>query len=125
MVHDGKYIYYLQSNEMTQDLMKIEVASNVSDIRPEVVQSGLQAYGFSITRDNKNLIYTKKNDFSNLWTFTYNESKNIFQSKKLTKGTDYYSSPVISPDGENIAYVHKGNVFKCLFMGTLLNSLHF
>ena len=72
---------------MTQDLMKIEVSSNISDKEPKVVQTGLQAYGFSITRDNKKLCYTKYNDFSNLWSFTYDERINIFQSKKLTEGT--------------------------------------
>ncbi|RPI68033.1 MAG: hypothetical protein EHM47_15010, partial [Ignavibacteriales bacterium] len=125
---DGNYIYYLQENEATQDLMKIEISSNTIDKAPKVIQTGLQAFGFSITRDNKKLCYTKYNESSNLWNFTYNERKNLFQSKKLTEGTSYYSQPVISPNEEEIVFVHKDNIFKMSINGesnqqlTFLNS---
>ena len=68
---DGNYIYYLQTIEMTQDLMKIEISSINSDKEPQVIQTGLQAYGFSITRDNKKLCYSKYNVFANLWVYSY------------------------------------------------------
>ena len=101
----GKYIYYLQSNEMTKDLMKLEVSSITADKVPQVIQTGLLAYGFSITRDNKKLIYTKDNSFSNLWNFNSDEKKKLFQPKKLTTGTDYYRSPAISHDGNEITFI--------------------
>ena len=79
---DGNYIYYLQSNELiyqsselTHDLMKIEVSSPTSNKEAIVVQPGLLAWGFSITRDNKILCYTKYSAFHNLWRFNYNEDK--------------------------------------------------
>ena len=109
---DGDYIYYLQSNETTQDLMKIAVSSNISDIKPEVIQTGLQAFGFSITRDNKKLLYTKINVLSNLWNFIYNDKKNLFQPNQLTEGTDYFGSPAISSDGKTIIFVNKKNIFR-------------
>jgi len=122
---DGNYIYYLQSNEMTQDLMKIEMSSNNSDLTPTVIQTGLQAYGFSITRDNNKLCYTKKDVFSNLWNFAYNERKILFQSKKLTEGTSYFGWPAISPDGKDIAFGHKGNIFKMSIDGDSMKQLTF
>jgi len=122
---DGTHIYYLQSNEMTQDLMKIEIASFTSGKTSKVIQTGLQADGFSITRDNKKLSYTKDNSYSNLWNFTYNERKKVFQSKKLTEGTYYFGYPVISPDGKDIAFAHKGNIFKMSVDGDLMKQLTF
>ncbi len=122
---NGNQIYYLQSNEMTQDLMKIEASSKIQDKAPKVVQAGLLSYGFSITRDNKKLCYTKDNSSSNLWKFTYDERKNLFQPKKLTWGTDYYGSPVISPDGKEITFVHKDNVFRMSIFGDSIKQLTF
>jgi serine/threonine protein kinase len=122
---DGDHIYYLQSIEMTKDLMKIEVSSNTSDKNPKVVQSGLQAYGFSITRDNKILCYTKYNASSNLWSFTHNKRTNSFQFKKLTEGTEYYSEPEISPDRKEITFVYKGNIFKMSVDGDSMKQLTF
>ena len=122
---NGNQIYYLQSNEMTQDLMKIEASSKIQDKAPKVVQAGLLSYGFSITRDNKKLCYTKDNSSSNLWKITYDERKNLFQPKKLTWGTDYYGSPVISPDGKEITFIHKDNVFRMSIFGDSIKQLTF
>jgi serine/threonine protein kinase len=122
---DGNHIYYLQENESTQDLMRIEASSINSDDVPQVVQSGLQAYGFSITSDNKKLCYTKNNNFSNLWIFTYNERKILFQTKKLTEGTSYFSQPVISTDRKEIVFVHNGNIFKMSVDGNSMKQLTF
>lgn len=122
---DGKHVYYLQSNEMTQDLMKLEVSS-ITDVKvPDVIQTGLLAYGFSITRDNKKLCYTKDNSFSNLWNFMYDEKKNLFKPQKLTPGTDYYGSPAISPGGNKITFVHKDNIFRMSLNGDSIKQLTF
>ncbi len=95
---DGNYIYYLQFNEGTTDLMKIETSSNSSNKKSEVVLTGLLAYGFSITRDNKKLCYTKDNDFSNLWFFNYDERKKTFQFEKINKG-DLYNGDACNISG--------------------------
>ena len=129
---DGNYIYYLQSNELiyqsselTHDLMKIEVSSPTSNKEAIVVQPGLLAWGFSITRDNKILCYTKYSAFHNLWRFNYNEDKNPSVSKKLTDGTTFFNMPDISPDGREIAFVHKSNIFKMSIDGDSMQQLTF
>ncbi len=122
---DGNHIYYLQENGPTQDLMKLEISTNTSDEIPNVIQSGLQAYGFSITSDNKKLLYTKHNVFSNLWKFTYNERTNLFQPKKITEGTSLFEMPKISPDGKEIALVHNNNVFKMAINSDSLKQVTF
>ena len=105
--------------------MKIEFSSNSLEIKPEVVQTGLQAYGFSITRDNKKLCYTKNNDYSNLWNFTFDERTKLFQPKKITEGTDYYQEPEISSDGKYIAFIYKDNIFKISVNGDSIKQLTF
>ncbi len=122
---DGNHIYYLYTNETTQDLMKIEISSINSDKESQVIQTGLQAYGFSITRDNKKLCYSKYNVFANLWVYYYNEKRNLLKSKKLTEGTSYYSMPALSPDGTEIALVHKDNIFKMTVNGDSIKQLTF
>jgi len=105
--------------------MKLKVASVSSNNSSQVIQTGLQAYGFCITRDNKKLCYTKRNDFSNLWSFTYNERSNLFQPKKLTEGTSLFGMPNISPEGSEIAIVNNGNIFKMSIDGNSMKQLTF
>ena len=123
--YDGKYIYYLRSNEMTKDLIKIDASSSVSNQISAVVQTGIQAFGFSLTRDNKKLCYTKTAMLSNLWKFTYDESEHLFSHKKLTEGTSFYTDPSISPDGKQIAFAHKDNIYKMSINGDSVTQLTF
>ena len=122
---DGNHIYYLQSNGMTQELMKLEISSNNLDNTPQVIQTGLQAYGFSITKDYKKLCYTKHNVSSNLWSFTYNKRTNLFQPKKLTEGTSLFGMPVISPNSEELLFVNNDNIFKMSVYGDSMKQLTF
>jgi len=122
---DGDHIYYIQSNNMTQDLMKIEVSSLTSEITPKVIQTGLNIHGFSITRDNRKLCYTKYNVYSNMWNFIYDERTNLFQSKKLSEGTSTFEKPVISPNCEEIAFVHNDNIYKMSIYGSSMKQLTF
>lgn len=122
---DGNYIYYLQSNGMTNDLMKTEISSIIDGKKSQVIQTGLQAYGFSITTDNKKLSYTKHNVSANLWCFTQNSSDNLFQSKKITSGTSYYGMPALSLDGKQIAFTYNGNIFTMSVDGDSINQLTF
>ncbi len=84
---DGNYIYYLQSdeeaklsNEITQNLWKIEISSD-SEKKSKAIQTGMQAFGFSISKDNRKLCFTRSIMSSNLWKFTYDKKKNIFGPK--------------------------------------------
>ena len=120
---DGNHIYYLRTNGTTQDLMKIEITSNSSDKKPEVVQAGIQAYGFSITRDNKKLCYTKYNSLSNLWSFTSDKRGNVYTTKKLTEGTSIFEKPRISPNGVRIVFISKGNIFEMTLDSKIIKQL--
>ena len=62
----GNYIYFLREEDGTQELVKLEASPNPSKEKIKVIQTGLQAYGFSISRDNKKLCYTKYNEYLNL-----------------------------------------------------------
>ena len=119
----GNNIYYLRTNGTTQDLMKIVVSSNSSGSTSEIIQAGLQAHGFSLTMNNNKLVYTKINTFSNLWSFTNNQRKNHFQSKKLTDGTSLFKMPVISPDNRDILFINKGNVFEMSIEDELIKQV--
>ena len=122
---NGSHIYYLRNNETTQDLMKIEFSSKSLDKKPEVIQTGLQAYGFSITRDNKKLCYTKYNSLSNLWRFTYNRRENSYTAKKMTEGTSIFKIPRISPNGLKIVFISKGNIFEMSLDSKLIKQITF
>ena len=122
---DGNHIYYLQENGQTRDLMKVDVSSNISEIKSKAIQTGLLAYGFSITKDNKKFCYTKYNEFSNLWAFNYDERKKLFKSKKLTTGTSITEQPMISPDGKDVAFVYKSNINKISTNGDSVKQITF
>lgn len=122
---DGSHIYYLRANETTQDLMKIEFSTNSLDKKSEVVQTGLQAHGFSITRDNKKLCYTKYNSLSNLWSFAYDRRENSYRAKKSTEGTSIFKIPRISPNGLKIVFISKGNIFEMSLDSKLIKQLTF
>ena len=124
---DGGHIYYLQGNEMTRNLMKVEISidEGASDDEPKIIQTGLQAYGFSITRDDKKICYTKFIWSSNLGTYIYDKKKQSFYSKKLTEGTSLYNCPAISPDGNKIAYGIRGNIFVMSVDGDSIKQLTF
>ncbi|RPI72332.1 MAG: serine/threonine-protein kinase [Ignavibacteriales bacterium] len=128
---DGNYIYYLQSdeeakqsNENTQNLWKIEISSD-TEKKSKAIQTGMQAFGFSISNDNKKLCFTRSVASSNLWKFSYNKEENNFQSKKITEGTSLFAEPKISPDKNEITYVFKGNIFKMDINGNSVKQLTF
>ena len=122
---DGEYIYCLQSSKGTKDLIKIKAIANSSNKNFEIIQSGLDAYGFSITRDNKKIAFTKIHYISNLWKYNYNRNKNFFESKKLTSGTSVNEWPKISPDGKQIIYIQNKNIFKMTINGDSIKQLTF
>ena len=122
---DGNYIYFLREEDETQELIKLEVSSNFSNDRHKVILTGLQAYGFSITRDNKKLCYTKYNNYSNLWSFTYDQKSNQYLTKKLTSGTSSFYTPKISSNCKEICFIHNGNVFKSDINGESIKQLTF
>jgi Tol biopolymer transport system component len=69
----GDCIYYARFNKGLMDLLKFDISGRSS----KIILSGIDAFGFSITDDNKILCYTKGSIFSNLWVFTYDMRKKI------------------------------------------------
>ncbi len=126
---DGKAIYYLQSHGQTRNLMKIMISS--SDGMPrdeqEILQTGLHAYGFTLSGENKKLSYTKYQSYSNLWLASVEgerRSQNI-QTKKLTRGTSWFNSPALSPDGKNVVFEHLGQIYVMASEGGDMQQLTF
>ena len=121
----GNYIYFLREEDGTQELVKLEASPNPSKEKIKVIQTGLQAYGFSISRDNKKLCYTKYNEYLNLWDYTYSEISKHYEAKKLTDGTSSFYAPKISRNGKEICFVHNENVFKSDINGDSIKQLTF
>jgi serine/threonine protein kinase len=111
----GDAIYYLRPHGSVIDLMKIkiELKTGMAKGLPIAIQSGLQAGRvFSLSKDNKQLLYTRVQSYSNLWLATYEDKKDTkaVKTKQLTTGTSWVSSPSISPDGKKVVF-SKGDLF--------------
>jgi serine/threonine protein kinase len=105
----GDAIYYLRSHGQTMDLMKIKIAPSTGKAEgsAQVIQTGLQAGSlFSLSTDNKRLLYTRQQSYSNLWLVSYDDqgdAKSV-KTKQLTIGTPSIYSKSISPDGKQVAF---------------------
>ncbi len=110
---NSKNIYYLQESKGTRNLVKVEISSSDggAEGEPKIIYTGLDAYGFSLTKDNKKLIYSKYLINSNLWKLKISDEGKSFETKKLTNGTIAIKFPALSPDCGKIAFVNHGNVF--------------
>jgi Tol biopolymer transport system component len=107
--------------------MKLEIsASDGSAIdEPITIYTGLDSYGFSMTNDNKKLIYSKYLIYSNLWELKLSERDGSFKTQQLTSGTTAIKYPVVSPDGSKIAFVNRGNIFIKQFSGNITQQITF
>ncbi len=108
---DGKCIYYLLEKDESRDLMKIEVSDEIAENNSKVIFSGLEAYGFSLSSNNKKLVYTKYFGYSNIWKLSLEKGTKSFQQIKLTEGTNSFSGITISPNKKKIAFVSKGKIY--------------
>jgi len=121
----GNSIYYLRDNGQTRDLMKI--ALSVKDGMPrgdaKVLQSGLNAVGFTLSGDNRKLGYTKYLPYTNLWLVTRAEEG--VETKKLTRGTHSFRACRIAPDGKKIAFGRRQNIFVMPIAGGEMQQLTF
>ena len=125
----GEAIYYLRARDETRDLNKIKIsaADGRAKGEPEILRTGLQAYGITLSRDNKKLSYTKHVAYANLWHVTRKgkgQAKKI-ETKKLTSGTFRSGSPRISPNGKKVAFTQQNNIFVMPIEGGQLEQLTF
>ena len=109
---DGNYIYYFQGRKNTVDLVKIKISSERTSVGgPKIILTGLQAWGYSLSKDNKKFVYTKDTRYSNIWEMTFETNQKSYRTNQLTNGTTYNSWLNISSDGEKITFVNQGNIF--------------
>ncbi len=106
---DGKAIYYLCSEGQTKNLMKVAVAPKSGKAEGPAINvlAGFPFGGyFTLSSDNKRLLYTREIQSSNLWLITLKGEgkKRAFATKQLTTGTSWVTDPAISPDGSRIAF---------------------
>ena len=118
----GDAIYYLHSREQTTDIWKISISPDTgkSSKAPAPILEGHEVGGyFTLTKDGKNLSYTREISSSNLWLATLegsgkNQKVNI---KQLTTGTLITMIPNFSPDGKLVAYASgSGNILNIYVM---------
>lgn len=129
----GDAIYYLRFQQETKDLMKIRVDPITGRARrpPTIVQTGLEmGTSFSISKDNRRLLYTRERVYSNLWLADYDPSSGeIVDTKALTAGTTLIMSPSISPDGRKLAFsmgnLTKANIFVMPLEGGQVQQITF
>jgi len=126
----GDAIYYLRSQGQTKDLMKVTIdpASGKAKNSPSVIQAGLQAGElFSLSKDNKQLLYTREQNYSNLWLVSYQDKQ--IRTKQLTAGTSQVFSSSISPDGRKVAFsmgdASRSNIFVLPIEGGQMQQLTF
>jgi serine/threonine-protein kinase len=107
---DGSIIYYLRG---TDAIWKVNVSSRTgkATAAPEQVQSGVDALPgniglvhFSLSRNGRNLVYAKGELFSNIYRVNVTQNPDRPQLQPLTSGTALRWSPVVSPDGQWIAF---------------------
>ncbi|MFQ5641558.1 MAG: protein kinase [bacterium] len=118
---DGQSIYYLRENQQTEDLIKIKISpsSGKAEAPPEFLQTGIQTgRGFALSGDNKQLIYARGLNYSNLWLVSLNGKKGNkgVQSKRLTTGTALKIGPRISPDEKTVAFIVGDRVQSNIFI---------
>jgi len=107
---DGSAIYYLRSDGQTKNLMKVRIVPESGKTKgsPSTLLVGLPfGESFTLTRDNKRLLYNRKIASQNLWLVTFKSggiTKRIFETKQLTTGTIWAHDPAISPNGERVAF---------------------
>jgi serine/threonine protein kinase len=126
----GDAIYYLRTQGQTDDLMKIKIDPTSGKPRgsPATIQTGLQAGAFfSMSKDNRHLIYTREQGYSNLWLADYQGGQT--KTKQLTRGSPLVFSPRISPDGKRIAFsmgnLLQANIFVMPIEGGKVEQLTF
>ncbi len=126
---DGEAIYFLRSHSGGKDLMKIGISysDGTAKSAPVILQTGLQAYGFTLSKDNRKILYTRVLRYSNLWLVTLENQRETtsIQTNQLTTGTSEVVTPRISPDGRKVAFTYRGNICIMPIAGGQIEQLTF
>ena len=126
----GDAVYYLRSSGQTVDLMKIKIdhGTGRAEGPPIAIQTGLQVGdNFSLSKDNKQLFYIRRQSSSNLWLPTYDDKggTETKTTKQLTTGTSMVTDQSISPDGNKVVFSKGGNLFVMPIEGGEMKQITF
>jgi Tol biopolymer transport system component len=123
----GDGIYFLRTNHgHTQDLLKIAINPKSGQTKDpaSVLLGGLQAGDyFTVSTDGTRLAYSRSQNYSNIWLAQFQSPDNGrvpgkgLQTSPLTKGTSEFGSTSFSPDGNSIAFVNQGHIYKMTIQG--------
>jgi TolB protein len=106
---DGDAIYYLRRGS-SDELWKVQVADDGSREAPPVRLLSSLSFNvrnqtiptFSISRDGRHLLYTKRSGYANLWVFRSDRPDE--SPRQLSTGTSAVRTPRLSPSGERIVF---------------------
>lgn len=121
----GDAIYYLRdlgngaNVAAAGDLMKLRISRGNGEPRgePRVLLGGAFVQEFSISRDGRQLAYTKAPPQQKIWAMTLSGpvAHPSVEARELTVGTSVYGTPDISPNGRWVAFARNdagsGNLY--------------
>jgi serine/threonine-protein kinase len=107
---DGNALYYLRGSDA---IWRVPVSTRTGKATggPEQIQSGIGALPgnigimrFSLSRNGRKLVYARGETFSNIYRIDATGAPTRPRMERLTTGTAFRWSPVVSPDGQWIAF---------------------
>lgn len=106
----GKAIYYFLKHQDGMDLLRarLDPLSGRARNPAEVLLTGLDtALDFSLTRERRDLVYTKTQKHANLWLLDVelHGQERTVRRTRLTSGTTHRETPTLSPDGSTVAFL--------------------
>ena len=112
---DGRSLYYIAHGANMPELRRIEVDLDTGRAASAVatVLTGLPISSISFSREGNKLAYTREAREANLWIVTPGKSWQAgdIEKRRLTSGTYDDQSPVVSPDGRDVCFVRKGDLY--------------
>jgi len=110
---DGKALYYLRGRNQVVDLMRLPIGRNGGAGTPEIIRGGLTSgnppsyVAFqpppSVSADGQRLIYTQRQEWSNLGLVSFDDWRNGKKIRSLTTGSASYEFARLSPDQRQLA----------------------
>jgi Tol biopolymer transport system component len=101
-------VYCLLEKTGSYDLVKmsLDLSGEKKANDPVSLMSGHQMTRFSVSADNRRLLYNKQTGSSNLRLISFGDDLDsaTLSTRQLTQGTGSHLWPSISPDGNHIAY---------------------
>jgi Tol biopolymer transport system component len=112
----GRALYYFRATGHLTDLIRLRLTpAGTPDGEPRVIVSGVAAGAaatgrrfidpVSITADGTRLVYTQRQDWSNLLSIPFGARGRAAPAQMLTSGSAQYQAARFSPDGRQFAFI--------------------